>query len=151
MCYHKSAQNGFTLLEVLISLTIVALSVTVYFQLMSAGMKLEYQSGERIALAVQAEQFFEQLQTQDVREDDFQWQGEDGECAWQLQIEPTDVQVQKWEEDDIPLTKNTELYTYILTYICPDEQPKVLRRIVVVDPDFFSDQFKNEHFESFDL
>lgn len=147
MCYDESAQNGFTLLEVLISLTIVALSVTVYLQLMSAGMKLEYQSGETIALAVQAEQCFEQLQRRDVREDDFQWQGEDDDCTWQLTIEPTDIQVQKWEEDQITLTKNTELYTYILTYACPNEQPMVFRRVVVVDPNFFSDQFKNEHFE----
>ena len=43
-CLHVSSSinqdHGFTLLEVLISLTIVALTVTVYFQLISAGMKL---------------------------------------------------------------------------------------------------------------
>ncbi|MFO7803235.1 MAG: prepilin-type N-terminal cleavage/methylation domain-containing protein [Desulfovermiculus sp.] len=141
----EPAQNGFTLLEVLISLTIVALAVTVYFQLISAGMKLEHKSGEKIKLAVQAQQFFERLQCQDVREDGFQWQGEDKTCQWKLELKPEDVQVSEWDEDEIQVDKNTELYTYILTYDCPNEQPMIFRRMAVVDPDFFSDQFKDEY------
>lgn len=139
---------GFTLLEVLIALTIVALAVTVYLQLMSAGMKLEYKASKKIDHAVQAEQFFEGLQCQDVREDDFQWQGEDGECQWRLKILPKDVQVQKWEKDDVQITRNTELYSFKLTYSCPDATPLTLRRWEVLDPDFFSDQFKDEHIEA---
>ena len=139
-------QQGFTLLEVLISLTIVAMAVGVYFQLMSAGMKLEYRAGEKMKLAVQAEQFFERLQCRDVREDDFQWQGRDGNCQWQLKVQPKDVRTQKWEEDQIQVTKNSELYTFILTYACPEAQPIKLRRMAVVDPEFFSDRFKEEHF-----
>ncbi len=141
------SDQGFTLLEVLISLTIVALAVTVYFQLFSAGMKLEFRSEQKVKAAVQAQQFFERLQCLDVREDDFAWQGHDGECAWDLQIHPREVQTQEWTEDDISITLDTELYTYTLTYRCPDEQPLTFERTVVVSPDFFSDQFKNEHFD----
>ena len=139
-------QQGFTLLEVLISLTIVALAVTVYFQLMSAGMKLEHKSAQKIELAVNAQQFFERLQCRDVRVDEFQWQGQKGPCQWQLQILPQDVQAREWEEDQIQLTKNTELYTYILTYTCQNGHPMIFRRTIVVDPGFFSDQFKEDHF-----
>ncbi len=142
---YKPAQAGFTLLEVLISLTIVALAVTVYFQLMSAGMKLEHKSGQRIKLAIQAQQLFEQLQCRDVREDDFPWQGEDKACQWKLEIKPEDVQVSEWEEDEVQVTKNTELYTYILSYDCPNEPPMIFRRMAVVDPEFFSDHFKDEY------
>lgn len=142
---YKPEQAGFTLLEVLISLTIVALAVTVYFQLISAGMKLEHKSGEKIKLAIQAQQLFERLQCRDVREDEFQWQGEDKNCQWKLELKPEDVQVSEWEEDEVQVTKNTELYTFILTYDCPDEPAIILRRMAVVDPDFFSDQFKDEY------
>ena len=134
-------------MEVLVALTIVAMAVTVYFQLMSAGMKLQYKAEEKVEYAVQAEQLFQRLQGQDVREDEFMWQGKEGQCPWELQIRPVDVQGPEWEEDQIQLTKTTELYVFILTYACPDASPITLRRMSVVDPDFFSPQFKGEHIE----
>ncbi|MGM0760869.1 MAG: type IV pilus modification PilV family protein [Thermodesulfobacteriota bacterium] len=143
----QRGKQGFTLLEVLIALIIVALAVTVYFQLISAGMKLEYKAEKKVAYAVQAEQLFQRLQTQDVRDDDFKWQGKNGHCPWELQIRPVDVQGPQWEEDQIQITKVTELYSFILTYACPDAAPLTLRRMSVVGPDFFTDQFKDEHIE----
>lgn len=132
-------------MEVLIALTIAALAVTVYLQLISTGMKLEHKSGQKIKLAIQAQQFFERLQCRDVRDDDFPWQGEDKECQWKLEIKAEDVQVSEWEENEIQVTKDTELYTYILSYDCPNEHPMIFRRMAVVDPDFFSDYFKDEY------
>ena len=126
-------------------MTIVALTVTVYFQLISAGMKLEHRSGQKVEAAIRAQQVFEELTTRDVREDEFQWQGEDRKCTWRLQIWPEDVQTLEMEEDSPALKKETELYMYVFRYTCPEDKEIVLRRLVVVSPDFFSDQFKKEH------
>ena len=146
-CTGGTAEKGFTLLEVLISLTIVALTVTVYFQLISSGMKLEHRSGQKVEAAIRAQQIFEELKTRDVREDEFPWEGEDRKCTWQLQIRPRDVQTLEMEEENPSLKKETELYIYVFRYACPEDKEIVLHRLVVVSPNFFSDQFKKEHMD----
>ncbi|MDZ7761343.1 MAG: prepilin-type N-terminal cleavage/methylation domain-containing protein [Desulfovermiculus sp.] len=136
--------KGFTLLEVLIALTIVAMAVTVYFQLISAGTKLEYQARQNMDLVVQAQQFFEQMQTRNVRDDDFKWQGEHQGCAWDLEIKPVDVQELHMDQDETTLKKETEIYSYVLTYACPEQKDMLFQRMVVVGKDFFSDEFKQD-------
>lgn len=143
----EKAAKGFTLLEVLVSLTIVAMTVTVFFQLISSGMKLEHRSGQRVDAAVRAQQMFERLQIRDVREDDFEWQGEDNGCAWDLAIRPEDIQSMQMDDDTPAMKKETELYTYIFGYTCRDDREIVLERMVVVGPNFFSDQFKKDHMD----
>ncbi len=138
--------SGFTLLEVMVSLTVVALCVTVYFQLFSSGMKLEYRSQQRVQNVLRAQKVFAELQTRDAREDDFEWQGQDGQSSWELKIEPMDVQTLEFEEGPV-IQKQTELYMYVFRYVFDENKTFELNRLVAVEPGFFSDDFKSDHLE----
>lgn len=138
-------KDGFTLLEVLIAMTIVAMTVTVYFQLISAGMKLEFQADRKVALVVQAQQVFARLQTQDVRDDSFQWTGEQDECTWNLHFQPQDIQDLVLEDNEINMKQPTELFSFLFTYTCPKDKRVVMQRTIVVGKDHFSDQFIQDH------
>jgi prepilin-type N-terminal cleavage/methylation domain-containing protein len=142
----KARQQGFTLLEVLVSMIIVSLVVVVYFQIMSAGMKLEHSSRERIDRLLRARHIFDQLLLQDVRADDFKWRGEDGGCLWTLDIETVESRRSRSIEQT-PLTIESELYRFVFRYRQADRELVRFVQYVSYDPGFFSDQFKDEHLE----
>ena len=139
-------ENGFTLLEVLVSLVIVSLVVVVYFQLMSAGMKLELQSRERVDKLLAARQTFASLSLQDVRDDDFQWKGSAEPYVWRLEIQAVEMQNATLEEQT-PLKLNSELYKYTFQFFEREQKLLSLTKYVRYDPGFFSQEFKNEHLQ----
>lgn len=139
-------QDGFTLIEVLVSMVIVALVVTVYFQLLSSGMKLEYKSRQHTRELLVAQQVFESILQKDVRSDDFKWEGEDREHKWTLDIKAIDIQEENIDED-ILLKKPSELYQLTFKFFVSKNGFIKLIRYVRFDPNFFSEEFKNKHLE----
>ena len=90
-----SAQRGFTLIEMLVAVVIVAISVTVFFQLLSSSMKLAHKSRVKLARAQQADELFARLLAMDIRDEKFPWQSDaaaaDG-VTWQVHLYPLLVQ-----------------------------------------------------------
>ncbi len=143
----KKSSTGFTLLEVLVSLLIVSLVVTVYFQLISSGMKLEYKSRQHMQRLTEAYQKFESLIQKDVRSEDFQWKGEEKGYKWSLEIKPLEIKEQPLSEET-SLKLSSELYQFIFLYSSSsNNKPIKFIRYVHYSPNFFSLEFKQDHFD----
>lgn len=141
--------QGFTLLEVLVAMIITGLVVTVFFQLLSAGLRLEYRADQGTQGILDLGQAWTQVIAQDVREDDFQWEGELEQGSWSLEIEPVETEMRAWRDLDQEhgLQLSSELYRYIFSFRSAEDRQWALIRYVRYDPDFFSDEFKRIHFD----
>lgn len=141
----ETGPQGFTLLEVLVSVVIVSLTITVFFQLMSAGMKLEYKAQKKIQNLIQAQQKFEQLFQEDMQSDDFKWQGQEANCTWSLKIKPVEmVKIESTENATIKLP--SEIYRFDFRFQPREASPITLTRYVRYKVDFVSNEFKNDNF-----
>lgn len=141
----KKVEQGFTLLEVLVSVVIVSLVVTVFFQLLSSGIKLEYKSRHKIQDLLHAQQQFEDLLQEDMRSDDFKWQGSGKTFNWVLNIEPVEI-VQLEETDNATIQLPGELYRFVFQWKSQESSPISLTRYVRYDLNFLSHEFKETHF-----
>lgn len=81
-------QNGFTLLEVVVAMSIVGLGVVTLFEIFSSGLRLGAKSSERTEAAAYSRQVIDEvLIHREVREG-----GEEGSVGgrynWRLQVQP---------------------------------------------------------------
>lgn len=136
---------GFTLLEVLVAVVITGTVVTVFFQILSAGMRLEFRAQERTAEVLKVSQVYQDLLARDCREDDFVWQQESGDQTWKLRVEEVET-VEMNSQGEDPLNLDSELYRYVFEYTGPSGRTWTLTRLVRHDPGFFSEDFKRDHF-----
>lgn len=137
---------GFTLIEVLVSLVITGMVVTVFFQILSAGIRLEFSSAGRTGEIVVLRQVFSTLISQDVRADDFQWQGELEGDFWSLRVEEAET-IRTSADSETFLNLDSELYRYVFEYTGKDAREWTLVRYVQYEPGFFSEDFKRIHFQ----
>jgi len=136
---------GFTLIEVLVALVITGMVVTVFFQILSAGIRLEFASSQRTSEVVDLKQVFGTVISRDVREDGFEWQGEHHGGSWSLEIEQVETLKTHMDSEE-SLNLDSELYRYVFEYKSKDERAWTLVRYVQYEPDFFSEDFKSIHF-----
>ncbi len=137
--------QGFTLLEVLVAVVITGTVVTVFFQILSAGMRLEFKAQQRRAEVLEVSQAYQNLLAQDSREDDFVWQQEGGDLSWKLRIEEVETVEMNSQAED-PLKLDSEIYKYVFEYVAPSGRTWTVTRLVRHDPGFFSEDFKRDHF-----
>jgi hypothetical protein len=136
----------FTLIEVLVSLVITGMVVTVFFQILSAGIRLEFSSAGRTDEIVDLRQVFSSLMSQDVRADNFQWQGELDGDFWSLRVEESET-LRTNADSETFLNLDSELYRYVFEYTGKDAREWTLVRYVQYEPGFFSEDFKRIHFQ----
>lgn len=108
--------NGFTLMEVLVAMVIVGLVVVVFFQLLSGSLGLELKSRQKIETALLARQTFDDLMRQEVRSDDFVWEGTVAGHPWTLTIAELDAE--KIDDDtpaEVRLQHTSGLYAFTFT------------------------------------
>jgi prepilin-type N-terminal cleavage/methylation domain-containing protein len=137
--------HGFTLIEVLVALVITGMAVTVFFQILSSGIRLEFTSAQRTGDVVNLKQAFEAVISRDVQDRGFEWQGEYDHGSWSLQIEQAET-LKTHVDADESLNIDTELYRYVFEYKSEDGREWTLVRYAQYEPDFFSEDFKNLHF-----
>jgi len=138
-------KTGFTLLEVLVSLVITGMVLAVFFQIMSSSLRLEHSAGKAVEEAVHMEQVFKTLLAGDVRDSDFQWEGEKDGNTWTLQIQEVDTEQTRAHSENT-LHMRSELYRYIFEYQSRKGKTWTLVRYVQHEPDFFDEDFKRRHF-----
>ncbi len=141
----KPNTSGFTLLEVLVALVITGMSVAVFFQVISSGLRLEFAAVNRTSQAVHMEQTFRNLMADDVRESGFDWQGEDDKGVWELSLEQVETE-QTRAHTEHQLQAGSELYRYVFDYHSRDGRKWTLVRYVRYEPDFFDEDFKRRQF-----
>jgi len=134
-------------MEMLVAVIIVGLAVSVFFQLLSSSMKLTIRGRELLETALLAGDFFDTLLEQDVRDKDFEFEGEEKKHPWKLKIYPVDVEPEKEDRDELRLTYPGEVYAYELTFYFSEEKTKHLRytRYKAHPKDYFDDDFKAEN------
>lgn len=137
---------GFTLMETLVAVIIVALTVTVFFQLFSASMNLERRGRVVVQEILLAERVFGDLQRQDIREGDFSWSGETDGLSWRLEIHPVEIVDMKIKDDETPLSLPTELFRFEFHYSKDNGPTRTIHRYAAYPPDFFDDQFRARSF-----
>lgn len=140
-------QAGFTLMEVLVAVVIVGLTVTVFFQLLSASLRLEARSRRAAEAVVEARMLFDQLAAMDVRGDDFPWSGEADGRAWTVRMHAVDVSDPLDARRDEPFAVRTpsELYRLVLDFRAQGGRTVTLTLYRDFEPGYLSDDFKNEH------
>ncbi|TVQ97000.1 MAG: type II secretion system protein [Desulfovibrionales bacterium] len=106
----SKAVSGFSLIETLVALVIVAMSITIFFQLFSGGMRLESRARELAQNQFTAGRIFDALQRLDIRDADFPWQGEHEGKNWEIRILPVDV-LEESMDDGFALRRDQELFT----------------------------------------
>jgi predicted hydrolase (HD superfamily) len=130
---------------VLVAMVITGLVVTVFFQLLSAGIRLEYRSIQRTKDVLNVGQAFAKVLSEDVRQTDFEWRKEDKGNVRILRIEPVET-LKTHMESEQPIKLTSELYRYVFEYTNEDKRRWTIVRYVQHDPDFFSEDFKSTHF-----
>ena len=136
---------GFTLMEVLVALVIAGLVVGVFFQVLAAGLRLEFRSAEVVREVTEIRRIMDALMAMDVQDSEFAWSGEDFGLSWSLGIEPVET-VHK--RGDLPeeVRLPGELYRYVLAYSMDRGRQGRIVRYVWYEPGFFHEEFKRTHF-----
>ena len=140
----RTLSGGFTLMEVLVAVTIVGMTVAVFFQLLSGSMKLEHRGQEVIRKRLLADRVFGDLQCRDIREADFPWNGETDGMSWRLLIYPVEVVDHEIERGEIPLQLPLELFRYEFRYAWKDRGERSISRHATYPPDFFDERFRSK-------
>lgn len=134
--------SGFSLIETLVALVVAAMSITVFFQLFSAGMRLESRARTLAADQFVAAGVFDALQRLDLRDLDFPWEGEHEDMHWQMRIHPVDVPDETLD-DGFALRMDQELYALELSLDTGSGAPPTrLLRYVSFPLDYLSADFK---------
>ena len=104
-----SSQRGFTLLEILLAVTILGLAVTVITQQFSAGLRIGRLSHTYTTATIYAKQKLEELQVEEeIEEKEDSGSFEDG-YSWRVRIEPYEEYL---EEEDEGLFEHLPLEMY---------------------------------------
>ena len=151
-------QRGFTLIEMLVAVLIVGISVTVFFQLLSAGMKLSHKSRQQLAYSRQVEELFLQFTDVDIRDDSFPWNGQIDDFVWQMQLFPVQVRQQDIDDDskavaasdeDEKISLPSELYRLEFTLFSGDKERQLgtLSTIRRYPLSYFNQQFLHSHLQ----
>lgn len=139
----RISENGFTLLEVLVAVVIVALTVTIFFQLLSSSIRLEVKGREQIDIVLTASQIFDTVMEKAIAEPEFDsWSGEEEDVRWDLAIHEEENSL-LLSEGEIPLKVNQNLYKYILTVHYGNDREKTMRlyRYMAYEPNYFTADF----------
>lgn len=144
-----SKKQGFTLLEVLVAVLLAGLVVTVFFQLISASLRLESNAARIAQETVDLQQAWTSIIVQDVREHDFKWQGELEGGSWSLSLEPVQTRAARdtAQEVDSGFRLDSELYKYTFSFKTTQGKVSSLQRLVLHEPGFFAPEFKTRHLD----
>ena len=138
----SEAMSGFTLIETLVALVVATMSITVFFQLFSAGMRLESRARTLVADQFVAAGIFDALQRLDVRDLEFPWEGEHEGMHWRMRMHPVDV-LEQTADDGFALRMDQELYALELFLDTGSGAPPTrLLRYVSIPQGFLSADFK---------
>ncbi len=145
-----SKESGFTLLEMMVAVLVVGLTVTTFFQLFGASLRLEQRGRGFDEVIVVGRQTFAELLVRDPRRDEFPWSGEIEDFSWELHLEAVDVKPEAGEEpadEGIPLRWTSELYRLIFTIQDRKRPGRHLRLVAYrqVSPGYFTADFKEKH------
>ncbi len=145
-----SNESGFTLLEMMVAVLVVGLTVTTFFQLFGASLRLERRGRGFDEVIVVGRQTFAELLVRDLRQDDFPWSGEIEDFTWELQLEALDVKPETGEksaDEGISLRWTSELYRLVFTIQDRNRPGRHLRLVAYrqVNPGYFTSDFKEKH------
>ncbi|MCK5680782.1 type II secretion system protein, partial [bacterium] len=126
-------------------------TVTTFFQLFSASLRLEQRGRGFDEVIVVGRQIFTQLLARDLLKDEFPWLGESEKFAWNLHLEAIDVKPDtdvNVDDEGIALRWTSELYCLVFAIQDTQRPGRHLRLISYrqVAPGYFSDDFKEKHF-----
>jgi len=125
-----------------VAVIVTALSVTVFFQVLSSSMNLERRGRDRVREVMAADLAFAALLREDIREADFPWSGEENDLAWTLRVYPVQTAEEEIEGEETALRLSSELYRYEFAYAWQDGPRRVLHAYMVHPLDFFDDDFQ---------
>ena len=146
----RCSERGFTLLEMMVAVLIVGLTVTTFFQLFGASLRLEQRARGFDEIIVYGRQNFALLRARDLRSDEFPWSGETENFAWSLRLEPVDVKpdVDLGADDEtLNLRWASELYRLVFALQDRRRPGRHLNLVAYqqVKPGYFTDEFKEDH------
>lgn len=146
----NNKESGFTLLEMMVAVVVVGLTVTTFFQLFGASLRLEQRGRGFDEVIVVGRQTFAQLRSRDLRKDEFPWLGEIENFSWNLQLEAVDVKPEidaNADDEEITLRWTSELYRLIFAIQDQNRPGRHLRLVAYRQtvPGYFTDDFKEEH------
>ena len=144
------SERGFTLLEMMVAVLIVGLTVTTFFQLFGASLRLEQRARGFDEIIVLGRQTFALLLARDLRRDKFPWSGEIENFSWNLRLEAVDVKPEAEvtvEDEAITLRWTSELYRLVFALQDIRRPGRHLKLVAYqqVKPGYFTDEFKEEH------
>lgn len=106
-----SSQKGFTLLEILLAVSILGLAITVIMQQFSAGLRIARMSNTYTTATIYAKQKLEEFQVEEeMKEGEESGSFEDG-YSWRISITPYEEYL---EEEDEELFEHLPLEMYRL-------------------------------------
>ena len=143
-------ERGFTLLEMMVAVLIVGLTVTTFFQLFGASLRLEQRARGFDEIIVLGRQTFALLLARDLRSDEFPWSGEIENFTWSLRLEPVDVKPDvdaPSDDETLSLRWASELYRLVFALQDIRRPGRHLNLVAYqqVKPGYFTDEFKEEH------
>ncbi len=144
------SEHGFTLLEMMVAVLIVGLTVTTFFQLFGASLRLEQRARGFDEVIVLGRQTFSLLLARDLRSDEFPWSGSSQNFSWSLRLEPVDVKPDvdaAFDDETLSLRWTSELYRLVFALQDIRRPGRHLNLVAYqqIKPGYFTDEFKEEH------
>ena len=143
----RPGQSGFTLMEVLVAVIITGLTVTSFFQLFSSSMRLEMKGRKKLSAAFEARQKFEELILQDIKAEDFEWEGEIEEKPWELSLHPVELSDDdEYQAEEVQVKVTRDLYALKFSYFENGKDAPSLDFVLYKDygPSELTEDFKSE-------
>ncbi|MCF8039386.1 MAG: type II secretion system GspH family protein, partial [Desulfohalobiaceae bacterium] len=88
-------ERGFTLVEMLVAVIIVGSTLAVFFQLLSSSLRLEKRGRDQFKTLLAAKEKFMDISSLNIKNQEFPWQGADGEARWTVRLERSGCSPQK--------------------------------------------------------
>lgn len=84
----RHEERGFSLLEVLVALTIVCIGLGILFQVVSGSLRLGFRARQHQEIWAAAVKAFEMVLPPGLSWKEMEWEGEDEEFSWRIEVHP---------------------------------------------------------------
>jgi general secretion pathway protein I len=109
----RQGQQGFSLLEVLVALSIVSISLGILFQVVSGSLRLSFRARQHQAVWVDAMEAFSEVLPSEFDWEKLEREGVDDDSSWTIEIHPVAL---RSSLEDVGISSVKELFKFVFVY-----------------------------------
>jgi prepilin-type N-terminal cleavage/methylation domain-containing protein len=109
----RHEERGFSLLEVLVALTIVCIGLGILFQVVSGSLRLGFRARQHQEVWAAAVKAFERVLPPGIGWQEMEWEGEDDVFSWRIEVHPVALRPAM---ESVGIVSAMELFKVVFIY-----------------------------------